>query len=108
MNGRMPGGPPARRLCVRGREGRRRRVGFADRSEAEPESTRPAKRGTPKGKMPLGNSEPRKIATRPPEMEFENGADFRGHFSKIRRENQKPVPKSVPKHVSITSRNQMT
>src|SRR3954468_19765057 len=48
MTGRMPGVTRARRLCVRGRKGRRRRVGFADRSEAEPESTRPAKRGTPK------------------------------------------------------------
>jgi len=39
---------------------------LGDRSEAEPESTRPAKRGTPKSEMPPANSDlPRNIATRP-------------------------------------------
>src|SRR3954452_6227412 len=43
MNGRMPGGPPARRLCVRGRKGRRSLVPKGpERSGAREHPTREA------------------------------------------------------------------
>src|SRR4051794_26789832 len=65
-------------LRVRGREGARRAVAAGDRSEAEPGSTRPAERGTPKAPWSL---QPRNLARKstgfspPPEIEFENGSD---------------------------------
>src|SRR4051812_44660368 len=47
---------PVAALRVRGREGRRRRVGKADRSEAEP-----AKHPAPKGRRPHQSENPRRL-----------------------------------------------